>query len=69
MKPSNQRLVIRRRLSGAPLTASRFHVKVYIIPLTILVLERKRGENKYFQPPSSIENEELIEPESSFCNY
>jgi hypothetical protein len=28
MKPSNHRLVVRRRPSGAPLTASRFHVEV-----------------------------------------
>jgi hypothetical protein len=40
MKPSNQRLVIRRRPSGPPLTASRFHVEVsflidHCLPSTI----------------------------------
>jgi catechol 2,3-dioxygenase-like lactoylglutathione lyase family enzyme len=39
-----------------------------IIPLTIIVLERKRGENKYFQPPSFIENGEVVEPESFILN-
>jgi catechol 2,3-dioxygenase-like lactoylglutathione lyase family enzyme len=33
------------------------------VPLTIEILARKRGENKYFQPASFIENGELVQPE------
>jgi catechol 2,3-dioxygenase-like lactoylglutathione lyase family enzyme len=34
-----------------------------IIPLTIQILEQKRGKDQYFQPPSFIENGQLIEPQ------
>jgi catechol 2,3-dioxygenase-like lactoylglutathione lyase family enzyme len=33
------------------------------VPLTIEILTQKRGENKYFQPDSFLENGKLVEPE------
>ena len=38
------------------------------IPITVKILERKRGENKYFQPASFLENGQIIEPEPFIMN-
>jgi len=38
------------------------------VPLTIEILAKKRGEKKYFQPASFIENGELVEPEPFIMN-
>ena len=38
------------------------------VPLTIEILQRKRGENKYFQPPSFIEDGKLVEPQPFIMN-
>lgn len=39
-----------------------------VVPLVIEILERKRGENKYFQPAAYIENGALIDPEPFYMN-
>jgi catechol 2,3-dioxygenase-like lactoylglutathione lyase family enzyme len=39
-----------------------------IIPLTIKVLQRKRGKKQYFQPASFVENEKLVEPQPFIIN-
>jgi hypothetical protein len=38
------------------------------VPLTTEILARRRGENKYFQPASFIENGELVESEPFIVN-
>jgi tetratricopeptide (TPR) repeat protein len=48
MKPSNKRLVVRRRPSGTPLTASCFHVELYVHNSSSVIINSNRRSDVWY---------------------